>query len=78
MPQAQTMTMDEKIATGLKALELKKQGKMKEYEQTMKSLPMPPHLARAAKKLMGSDFLIDGGWNLAEADAEYGSGWVSK
>jgi hypothetical protein len=44
----------------------------------MRSKPMPPYLARVAKKLMGADFLIDGGWNLAEADAEYGSGWISK
>jgi hypothetical protein len=76
--QIQIMTLDEKITIGLKALELKKQGKIEEYERTMKSLPMPPYLARAAKKFMGADFLIDGGWNLTEADAEYGSGWISK
>jgi hypothetical protein len=77
MPQIQPMTLDEKFAIGLKALELKKQGKTDEYERTMKSLPMPPYLAKVAKKLMGADFLIDGGWNLEEADAEYGSGWIN-
>jgi hypothetical protein len=80
MPQAQTqtMTLDEKIAIGLKALELKKQGKMEEYALTMKSMPMPPYLAKVAKELHGADFLIDGGWNLTEADAEYGLGWLKK
>jgi hypothetical protein len=71
------MTLDEKIALSLKALELKRQGKMKEYEQTMKSLPMPPYLAKFAKEYIGVDFLVKGGWNLSEAEAEYGSGWTA-
>jgi hypothetical protein len=78
MQQAQTMTLDEKIAIGLKAIELRKAGNTTEYKRLMKSMPMPPYLARAAKRLMGADFLIDGGWNLAEADAEYGPDWLSK
>jgi len=27
---------------------------------------------------MGVDFLINGGWNLSEAEAEFGQGWLSK
>jgi hypothetical protein len=77
MPQAQTMTLDEKIAIGLKAIEFRKAGNEDEYERLMKSMPMPPYLAEVAKELMCADFLIDGGWNLAEADAEYGPGWIS-
>jgi hypothetical protein len=44
----------------------------------MKSLPMPPYLAKFVKEKIGADFLIDGGWNLAEADAEYGYSWITK
>jgi hypothetical protein len=72
------MTLDEKIAIGLKALELEKQGRMEEFEKTMKSMPMPPYLAKFVKEKIGADFLIDGGWNLTEADAEYGSSWIAK
>jgi hypothetical protein len=78
MPQTETMTLHEKTAIGLKALELKKQGKMEEYERTMKSMPMPPYLAKWAKKRLGAGFLKDGGWNLDEANAEYGSDWLNK
>jgi hypothetical protein len=78
MPQAQTMTLDEKIALSNKAIAFRKAGNTAEYERLMKSMPMPPYLARVAKKFMGADFLIDGGWNLAEADAEYGRDWISK
>jgi hypothetical protein len=78
LPQAQAMSLDEKTAIGLKALELKKQGKMEEYEQTMKSMPMPPYLAKWAKKRLGVNFLKDGGWNMDEANAEYGSDWLNK
>jgi hypothetical protein len=72
------MTFDEKIAVSLKALELEKQGKTEEFERTMKSMPMPPYLAKFAKDYLGSDFLITGGWNLSEANAEYGPGWLIK
>jgi len=30
------------------------------------------------KEKMGVDFLINGGWNLSEAEAEFGQGWLSK
>jgi hypothetical protein len=39
---------------------------------------MPPYLAKVAKKTMGADFLINGGWNLSEAEAEFGRDWLSK
>jgi hypothetical protein len=78
MSQAQPMTFDEKVAVSLKALELEKQGKTDEFERTMKSMPMPPYLAKFAKDYLGADFLINGGWNLSEADADYGSGWLIK
>jgi hypothetical protein len=39
---------------------------------------MPPYLAKMAKEKMGMDFLINGGWNLSEAEAEFGSDWLSR
>jgi hypothetical protein len=72
------MSLDEKLDLSRRAIEFRKAGNDAEYERLMKSFPMPPYLAKAAKKLMGSAFLIDGGWNLAEADAEYGPGWLNK
>jgi hypothetical protein len=73
------MSLDEEFAIGLKALELKKQGKMDEYWKTMKSLPVPPYLARVIKdKWKAGDWLKESGWNLSEAEAEFGPGWLAR
>jgi hypothetical protein len=74
----QVMTEDEIIATGLKAIEMKKQGNMDEYTRLSKSIPMQPYLAKFTKDHFGADFLIKGGWNLADANAEYGSDWLNR
>jgi hypothetical protein len=78
MPQAETMSFDEKLTMSNKAIEFKKAGNMAEYERLMKSIPLPPYLAKFAKEKIGTAFLIDGGWNLAEAEAEYGPTWLNK
>jgi hypothetical protein len=41
-------------------------------------LPMPPYLAKFAKEFLGADFLIQNGYNLADAEAEYGPYWLTK
>ena len=38
---------------------------------------MPSYLAKVMKEKMGADFLINAGYNLVEADAEFGSDWLS-
>jgi len=76
MLQANTMTLEEKTAIGLKALELKKQGKLEECEKVMKQIPLQPYLAKIAKDYFGADCLIKTGWNLSEADSEYGPEWL--
>ena len=75
---SQTMTLDEKFVVGMQAIELKKQGKFEEALELEKSIPLPPFLAKWAKKRLGAEFLIENGWNLAEADAEYGADWLTK
>jgi len=41
-------------------------------------MPMPPYLAKVAKEKIGINFLINGGWNLSEAEAEFGQNWLNK
>ena len=74
----ETMTLDEKLAIGCKAVELRKTGDEEGYSRLMRSIPMPPYLAKIMKEKMGADFLINGGWNLSEAEAEFGSSWLGK
>ena len=76
MPQ--TMTLDEKLAISNRALDLLDAGDREGYSRLIRTAPMPPYLAKVMKDKMGVDFLIKGGWNLSEAEAEFGSDWLSR
>jgi hypothetical protein len=72
------MTLDEKLAVSNKAIALKKAGDRDGYERLMMTVPLPPYLAKVAKEKIGVDFLINGGWNLSEAEVAFGADWLSK
>ena len=76
MPQ--TMTLDEKLAISMKACALYKAGDEEGASRVIRTAPMPPYLAKVAKKTMGADFLINGGYNLSEAEEEFGRDWINK
>ena len=78
MPQTQTMTLDEKLAISNKAFELLDAGDREEYSRLMRSIPMPPYLAKVYKEKVCVKPLLESGWNLAEAEAEFGSDWLNK
>jgi hypothetical protein len=78
MPQTQIMTLHEKLQIGAQAIELEEQGKLEEAEKLRRKIPMPPYLAKFAKEHLGPDFLVKFGWNLSEAEAEYGPGWLTQ
>ena len=78
MPENRLMTMEEESVILLKAHELRKQGKLEEAERITKQAPLQPYLAKFVKDHFGADFLLNLGWNLAEANAEYGSDWLNK
>ena len=78
MPKVETMTIDEKLAISKKAFELLDAGDREGYMRVMKTAPMPPYLAKVMKEKMGPEYLINGGWNLSEAEAEFGPDWLSK
>jgi len=78
MQKAPIMSLEERVAICLEAIELRKQGKLEESERVRKQVPLQPYLAKFAKEHFGADFLIQYGWNLAEADAEFGPDWLTK
>jgi len=73
----ETMSLDEKLDISIKAGALRKAGDEEGYINLMKTAPMPPYLAKVMKETMGADFLIKSGWNLSEAEAEFGHNWLS-
>jgi hypothetical protein len=70
------MTLDEKLAISNKAFTLLEAGDREGYMRLMKTAPMPPFLAKVMKEKVGVDYLINSGWNLSEAEAEFGSNWL--
>jgi len=76
MPQ--TMTLDEKLAIGCKAAELRKAGDEEGASRLIRTAPMPPYLAKIYKEKIGVKQLIESGWNLSEAEAEFGPDWLVK
>jgi len=78
MQKNETMSIDERLAITGRAVELLHAGDEEGFNRTMKSIPMPPYMAKAAKESIGLDFLLNGGWNLSEVEAEFGAEWLVK
>ena len=78
MPQIETMTLDEKLAISNRAFDLLDAGDKEGFSRLIRTAPMPSYLAKIFKEKVGADFLINGGWNLSEAEAEFGRDWLTK
>ena len=78
MSQAKSMTLDEKLAISNKACLLWQAGDKEACSRLTRTIPMPPYLAKIYKEKVGVDSLINGGWNLSEAEAEFGEDWLSR
>jgi hypothetical protein len=71
------MSEDEKMAVMMRVVELSKAGKDEEALALNITVPMPPFLAKFAKEHGHLDLLIKSGWNMAEAEAAFGPGWLT-
>ena len=78
MPQAQTMTLDEILSHSGELLKLSEAGDEEGISRLIRSFPMPPYLAKIYKEKVGAKQLIESGWNLSEAEAEFGPNWLNK
>ena len=78
MLETQTMTIEEKLAISNKACLLLQAGDKEGYSRLTRTIPMPPFLAKVMKEKVGVEFFRDGNWNLSEAEAEFGTDWLSK
>jgi len=77
MPQIETMSLDEKLAIACRAAALHNAGDEEGYSRLMKTVPLPSYIAKVMKEKVGADFLINGGFNLSEAEAEFGQNWLN-
>jgi hypothetical protein len=75
----QKMTLEERLAINKESLVLLKAGKREEAMALhRRKAPMLPWLAKIMKEKVGADFLRSQGYNLSEAEAEFGPGWLDK
>ena len=57
MPQTETMTDEEKVDTAYQASMLRRAGDKEGFSRLIRTIPMPPYLAKVLKEKMGTDFL---------------------
>ena len=69
------MTFDDKLAISGRAIKLKEAGDREGYYRLMKTAPLHLYIAKVIKEKVGLDCLLKTGWNLSEAEAEFGSDW---
>jgi hypothetical protein len=72
------MSLDERSEISQKAHELRAVGKYEEAMAVSKTRPLSPYLAKILKEKVGVDYLRKSGWNLAEAEAEFGDDWLNR
>jgi hypothetical protein len=72
------MSLDERSAIFRKADELRAAGKKEEAMAMSKTCPLSPYLAKILKEKVGVDYLRKSGWNMAEAEVEFGKDWLDR
>lgn len=72
------MSPEEKTKMFNLARKLEAEGKNEEAEKIEMQIPLAPHLAMALKEVFGSEHVKNSGFNLSEAEEEYGKDWLDK
>jgi hypothetical protein len=78
MNYKKTMSLHDELKLGMQSVEMDQRGKHEEASRIRRQIPLSPHMAAWAKKRMGADFLVQSGWNLADAEAAFGTDWLNK
>lgn len=71
-----TLTKEERFDIVVQANAASAAGNYEEAHRLTARLPLAPHLAMAAKEVMGKAFLLESGYDLSEAEAAYGKDWL--
>ena len=49
-----------------------------EADRLIRLIPLPAHLAKAFKESFGKEYVLQSGYDLSEAEAQYGHGWLER
>ena len=79
MPQPKkVLPLHDQLDMMLKLHELETQGKKEEAAALKRQIPLPAYLAKVAKDHLGAEFVLSLGWSMAEAEANYGTDWLTR
>ena len=78
MTQHQPMTLDETLDIAMEAVKLLDAGDEEGCIRLMKTTPMPSYIAKVMKEKVGLDYLLNSGWNLSEAEEEFGPDFLTR
>ena len=72
------MTAEEFDALGDRILEAQDRGDTEEAMRLAKLVPLDPDLGMTLKLFFGKDEVLEGGWDLTEANLKFGEGWLDE
>jgi hypothetical protein len=72
----ETMSFHDKLVNLIKVYDLEKAGKIEEAHALNLSIPLPPWLAKVLVEVTSAEFVRNSGYNLSEAEAEFGPNWL--
>ncbi|MDR2482410.1 MAG: hypothetical protein LBD08_02120 [Treponema sp.] len=72
------MTLNEKLDVLLQVSALRDSGNGAEADILVKTVPLPPYLAKIWKDHGYAGYLKNSGWNMAEAEAAFGPDWLNR
>ena len=75
--ESKLMTEREKADIMMRSFEIQDAGDKEEAQALRRTIPMKPWLANFIKEKLGTETLLELDWNMAEAEAEYGSDWLA-
>lgn len=76
--ESKLMTERERADVLKRVIELEEAGQREEAETLRKTIPIAPFLAKIIKDKLGTKTLLQCDFNLANAEVEYGSDWLTQ
>jgi hypothetical protein len=72
----ETMSFHDKLVNLNKVRDLKAAGRLEEARALNLSIPLPPWLAKVFVEITSAEHVRNSGYNLSEAEAEFGPNWL--
>jgi len=72
------LTLEEEAKIIRASFEASDAGDEEEEFRLLQLLPLAPHLAMAGKEVYGAEYMKSAGYDLSEANEEFGDGWLDK